>query len=586
MGIPHLINHLTKYGVLSPLDGDRVVIDGPALAYHVLHLCIRSTSGLPSYQLLGDTCTAWLDKLTRHDISLAAIYFDGFLPPSKLPVRLDRLLRVSTQLKLFNSTFPNACPAKQVAATRPSLPRLFPTDAPKREQSLLPPPPFLVAAIVDKLVQSPKYADLVRLVPGEADAYCADDVFRNGGTILTSDSDLTIHDLNDGCVAFIKDLHVGSVDDKDGLLGLKFSPRDIAERLNLPTDQGMRRFGYELSKSTRPKFSQVLENCKGHVSDPDGFKEFCKPYESLETTDWKAVPVLGNLTNPKLDARLSELILQCVGYTGTSTEESLVEGYMMCLPPLQDCPARASAWDSSASVRQLAYSFASLLRPGAMSPVREYRRVYSGTNQGKTIIILPRPSLKDYADFLLETLTLAKKAFSDEESSWLAVALQQVIISSKSDGKQETCASAIKQAFSIEEGSSLVPWDVVHLSAQVQAMLYSLRILAQVLGLLEAVKFEGVPKGLGKLRELLETLPSLTKWPTVDGTVALLKCLKDDGGLAKLAEAAEIPESDFLPSKDAKNKKKKKRKQRTESDMEVRPEKKVSSNPFDILGTE
>ncbi|KAF4919261.1 hypothetical protein CGCVW01_v008049 [Colletotrichum viniferum] len=584
MGIPHLIHHLAPYGVLAPVDGDRVVIDGPALAYHIYHLCTRSSTGLPSYQLLSDTTIAWLEKLTSHNISIAAIYFDGFLPPSKIPVRLDRILRTSTQLKLFHSTFPNACSAKQVSATHHRQPPLFPTDAPKREQPLTPPPPFLVAAVVDKLSQTDKYADLVRLVPGEADAYCADDVLKNGGTIVTSDSDLTIHDLNEGAVVFFKDLHIGSADGKDGLLALKFCPSDVEKRLKLPEGQGMRRFGYELSKSSRPKFSQVLESCKGDVADPEDFHSFCKPYEALDTTDWSAVPVLGSLKNPKLDARLSEIVLQFVGYSGASaasSEEKGAEGCMMCLPPLLDCPARASAWDSSASVRQLAYSLASLLKPGASPPVREYRRVYNGMNQGKNIIILPRTSIKDYTDFLYDTLSQVKDGLGKADSLWQTVALQQVLACSKVDGKFDVCVGAVKQALSVEAGSGLIPWDVVHLSAQVQAMLYSFRLLSQVLVLLDVVKPAKVPKGLGRLRDLLESLPSLTEWPTVDGTLALL----GKGNLAKLAEALEIPESDLLPAKEAKNRKKK-RKKMAEAEPQALPEKKRSSNPFDILGDE
>ncbi|KAI8283463.1 hypothetical protein K4K60_002714 [Colletotrichum sp. SAR11_57] len=461
MGIPHLIHHLAPYGVLAPVDGDRVVIDGPALAYHIYHLCTRSSTGLPSYQLLSDTTIAWLDKLTSHNISIAAIYFDGFLPPSKIPVRLDRILRTSTQLKLFHSTFPNACSAKQVSATHHRQPPLFPTDAPKREQPLTPPPPFLVAAVVDKLSQTDKYADLVRLVPGEADAYCADDVLKNGGTIITSDSDLTIHDLNEGAVVFFKDLHIGSADGKDGLLGLKFCPSDVEKRLKLPEGQGMRRFGYELSKSSRPKFSQVLESCKGDVADPEDFHSFY------------------------------------------------------------------------------------------------------------------------YTDFLYDTLSQVKNSLGEAESLWQTVALQQVLACSKVDGKYDVCVGAVKQALSVEAGSGLIPWDVVHLSAQVQAMLYSLRLLSQVLVLLDVVKPAKVPKGLDRLRDLLESLPSLTEWPTVDGTLALL----GKGNLAKLAEALEIPESDLLPAKEAKNRKKK-RKKMAETEPQALPEKKRSSNPFDVLGDE
>ncbi|GKT59488.1 DNA replication initiation factor CDC45 [Colletotrichum tofieldiae] len=588
MGIPHLLNHLSPYGVLGPIDGDRVVIDGPALAYHIYHLCTRSTSGLPSYGLLGRTALAWLDKLTSHDISIAAIYFDGFLPTSKSEVRLERILKVSSSLKSYRSGFPNGCPARQIASTRISLPPLFPTDAPKRDQPLIPPPPFLVAAIVDKLCQTTKYATLVRLVPGEADAYCAEDVLRNGGTILTSDSDLTIHDLKTGAVAFFRDLHVASASERDSLVGSKFSPSDIAKRLQLPEEQGMRRFGYELAKSSRPKFAQVLENCKGDVSDPDEFRNFCVPYQTLETTDWSDVPVLSGIDNPTLDARLSEVVLQCVGYSGVAKPppgDSGAEGCMMCLPPLLDCPARASAWDSSASIRQLAYSLTCLLRPGAVSHVREYRRIYSGANQGKHVAMLPRPWIKDSMDSLLATLSQAKRDLKHEVSAWQAVAVQLVLAYAQEEDKQEACLNSIKQVLSVAKDSNLVPWDVVHLSAQIQATLYSLRILAQVLDLMYEIKAEKPVQGSKQLRELLATLPPLTEYPSVNGTIVLLASMKANNALAKITAALNLPEEALLPSKESKGQKKK-RKKTIETEPGTRPQKKMSSNPFDILGIE
>ncbi|EFQ30613.1 hypothetical protein CGRA01v4_12627 [Colletotrichum graminicola] len=588
MGIPHLLKHLSPYGVLGPIDGDRVVIDGPALAYHIYHLCTRSTSGVPSYDLLGRTALAWLDKLTDHDISIDAIYFDGFLPASKSEVRLERILKVSSSLKVYRSGFPNGCPARQIASTRVSLPPLFPTDAPKRDQPPIPPPPFLVAAVVDKLYQTTKYGTLVRLVPGEADAYCAEDVLRNGGTILTSDSDLTIHDLKTGAVAFFRDLQVTASDERVSLVGPKFSPSDIAKRLQLPEEQGMRRFGYELSKSSRPKFAQVLENCKGDVSDPDEFRSFCIPYDALETTDWSQVPVLSGIDNPTLDARLSEVVLQCVGYSGVAKPppgDSGAEGCMMCLPPLLDCPARASAWDSSASIRQLAYSLTCLLRPGAVSHVREYRRVYSGANQGKHVAILPRPWIKDAVDTLLNTLSQAKNNLEHERSTWPAVAVQMIIAYSQEEDKQDACLNSIKQVLSVAKDSNLVPWDVVHLSAQVQATLYSLRLLAQVLDLMYVTKTEKPVQGSKQLRNLLATLPTLTEYPSVNGTIDLLASMKSHNTLARIAEALGLPEEALLPARENKSRKKK-RKKMAQTETEVRPEKKPSLNPFDILGAE
>lgn len=67
MGIPRLISTLEPFAVRGPLEGDDdLVIDGPALAYHVLYICRRNRIGQPSYDLLGRTTVSWLDKLSSH----------------------------------------------------------------------------------------------------------------------------------------------------------------------------------------------------------------------------------------------------------------------------------------------------------------------------------------------------------------------------------------------------------------------------------------------------------------------------------------------------------------------------------------
>lgn len=64
MGIPHLISTLEPFAARGSLKGQDVVIDGPALAYHVLYICRRNGIGQPSYDLIGRTTLSWLDKLS------------------------------------------------------------------------------------------------------------------------------------------------------------------------------------------------------------------------------------------------------------------------------------------------------------------------------------------------------------------------------------------------------------------------------------------------------------------------------------------------------------------------------------------
>lgn len=67
MGIRGLTATLKPFAARSELHG-RVVIDGPALAYHILHICrveLASSTTLeePSYSALGSRATEWLDSL-------------------------------------------------------------------------------------------------------------------------------------------------------------------------------------------------------------------------------------------------------------------------------------------------------------------------------------------------------------------------------------------------------------------------------------------------------------------------------------------------------------------------------------------
>ena len=68
MGIPGLLNRLRPFSKVEKL-GDRVIIDGPALAYHIYH--VSEGNGVPSespldqisYKDLGEQAIAWLEDL-------------------------------------------------------------------------------------------------------------------------------------------------------------------------------------------------------------------------------------------------------------------------------------------------------------------------------------------------------------------------------------------------------------------------------------------------------------------------------------------------------------------------------------------
>ena len=70
MGIPHLITTLESYASHEILQRQAVVIDGPALAYHVLHLCRLQGARQPSYSLLSQVVIEWLDRLEDQQVTM------------------------------------------------------------------------------------------------------------------------------------------------------------------------------------------------------------------------------------------------------------------------------------------------------------------------------------------------------------------------------------------------------------------------------------------------------------------------------------------------------------------------------------
>lgn len=65
MGIPHLITTLEPLAVRGSLENEDIVIDGPALAFHILSICRRNRIAQPDYELLGRTAVLWLGELAK-----------------------------------------------------------------------------------------------------------------------------------------------------------------------------------------------------------------------------------------------------------------------------------------------------------------------------------------------------------------------------------------------------------------------------------------------------------------------------------------------------------------------------------------
>ncbi|RBQ92024.1 hypothetical protein VDGD_10127 [Verticillium dahliae] len=608
MGIPHLFTHLGPYGVDTLLTGIKIIIDGPSFAYHIHSLCSSNRAGQVSHKLLCDAAISWLDALSKGS-KITAIYFDGYLPASKHPVRLDRLLKSSTRLQNLHSSNPKACPSHLLSESNELIPAPFPTTYARRE----PPhhPPFLVPAILERLRLSEKYAPLIRLVPGEADAYCADHALHHGGCVLTSDSDLLVHDLGPrGAVILFHDLRTGTLDGHRGLIAARYSPASIAERLRLPpTSAGIQRFAHELSRDPYKSLPQLLQAAQQRAAaegddaaEDAAYETFLRPYRAHDAQTTAAAATYASLATP-LDPRVSELVLQSPALRSRlgipEDEDEDEEGPraphsepLIFLPLLMDCPARPSAWEASLDVRRLGYALLRAAHPFAAASVREFRRVQSASNAGRQIPPCADPPSRAAA--LLSQLQHAARFEGAEEAEQdraargaglLALTLRLDGAAAAEAGRDAQAVPAVREFFAARaDGETL--WSTIHLAAQVQACYYSLRILSQVLSLLDVVAGDGAISGavLAGLKTELAKLPALEAYPAVKDVTALLEEMRARGQMKSLAEFVGVEQRALVPLTKGEEKERKKEKKRKAGAVAVPVAKRVSSNPFDILG--
>ncbi|KAL5605465.1 hypothetical protein FOVSG1_005612 [Fusarium oxysporum f. sp. vasinfectum] len=571
MGIPRLIPTLEPYVVHGLLNNEHVVIDGPALAYHILYICNRHGIPQPSYKLLGETAVAWLDELTRRGVGIDAIYFDGYLPQGKEPVRMQRMIKSLNQLKVSHSSETNGFFPSYFSAANEIAPVLFSAVKPPGKSAL--PPSFHVPAIIDALRSSPRYTKIVILVPGEADAYCAQHLSQSGGTVLTSDSDLLVHDLGKGSVVFLRDIYL---DDQSNLACASFRPSHICEKLKLASSAEMCRLAYERKRSAHSTLPQLLQKCAQPTTDQTGYTEFCHEYldhvvAPIPTSTCGTVIEIGSL-----DPRISEMVLQLgpqSGHMHTTSDPK------MFLPILLESPSRGSAWEQSTSIRQLAYTVARWIIPGAFSTVQEYRRVNTLVQKGRQVPMLPQKEAKAWSQELVRLMTMIRAGTQvDITRAWYILCLTLDIRYSHEDGKHSHSLQILEESLQAPTFRKIT-WDTLHFVAHLQAAFYSFRLLKQIISLGQ------LQRTLPDLNDMLSSLPPLAEFPDVERTIVFLQRSNEDRIYKKISRLVPLPNAnmDAKPKRTAKDKKKRKVGKDDAPKRQNNSAKSSSRNFFDVL---
>ncbi|KAL7933566.1 XPG domain-containing domain-containing protein [Trichoderma chlorosporum] len=523
MGIPHLISTLENYASHEVLQSQAVVIDGPALAYHILHLCRFQGANQPSYGLLSRLVIEWLDRLEDQQVSIRAIYFDGYLPESKQHVRMERVMKLTSRLNSFYSSHSMACPRKYVAPVDDiyldaSNPGKFP------DKTLLD-PGFLVPAIIDAVRGSPRYREKCFIVPGEADAYCASDVAKHGGTILTSDSDLLAHELGNGKVAFFRDIHENA---SSMLACTMYAPRAIYTKLGLSNSVEACRLGYERLRSPNATLPMLLKACSRPIADGLDYDHFRQQYVRHEKAPVPHLMGGGSLSLSALDPRVSELLLQ-IGQAPKA--KNAREKAKIFLPSLIENPTKGTSWDASVHVRRLAYTVACrYLECRCSMSVEEYRRVQNIDQKGREISVLSSDEANRAVSEFLELLKRARETNVAQQHHWVLLCVILDAIECNLQGKNSHALITLQRSGgNLAAAGSKISWDVIHFSAHIHAGLYSLRILSQVLSsvIVETNSEDEFTLNLIQIRGILSKLPPLHEFPDICVLSEFLKASKE-----------------------------------------------------------
>ncbi|KAJ5594560.1 uncharacterized protein N7459_000768 [Penicillium hispanicum] len=325
------------------------------------------------------------------------------------------------------------------------------------------------------------WANITFLISGEADSECARVSKLTGAAVLTNDSDFLIHDLGShGAVVLLNSVQLQESQQADEaeIRGLRLHPRHISRRLGI---KNIQRFGFELKRNSHLSLPELLRQSMEHLGTTEcsaDYNGFLQEYQHREES---SLTLAHRPYIQLLDPRVSELFWQYERpevYCGTEPPH-------LYLGILHEDHARRCAWEQGRSYRALGYALLNLSRPvTARFPV-----VHEFVRRGGRIIaekVTLGGAKRVAADLvaLKMRLDLARTIFDDDHrlSFWVFFALSEIY---RDATNATTRPSAVHLERFLQSGSmgQKTDWADIHLVAQIHAVLYSLRILKQLLGI-------------------------------------------------------------------------------------------------------
>ncbi|ETS83008.1 hypothetical protein PFICI_04884 [Pestalotiopsis fici W106-1] len=622
MGIKGLMRVLPELPVgrtRVSLRGQSVVIDGPALVHRLWEALMqgRATTsvilGEVTYSALVRAFSDWLEELRSQDVHVRKIYFDGYLPPYKWETRKERLMQQTQIVQGLSKTYRQGIeqPTDFGRGLGPSrVSSLYFPSSTKHYVDRLPKHSFMIPAVVEHLMQS-EWRDIVQVVPGEADVYCAQDVRQNGGLLLTADSDLLLQDLGpDGAVVFLWDLFNPNVKKPDTwkenkpidpasafaseyYVATTHCPADVERYLGITDQGGLPKLIFEWQQRGGSLLEAQVRMLAQAESEADrqAWDAFFDEHRFVEYVP-ESHPVLNLLSG--LDPRISEYIIQSLDLKVSRQRPAskLIaktprraprgsEKLSIFLPVMVEDTTLTSCWEHSQVTRQLAYSLAQGFAQEQHETIIEYRTLLS-TNGGRRVNIPQADTTDSWCESLISTLDHLESTTQSATAykKWLAFALYQEIQHAREAGTSSLTLTCAAEAV-YKQNPHDYSWPRIHLSAVIQASFYSLRILKQVLGVRSSLTPDQMTKTQKTLLKHLETMPPIIEWPGILGLHDDLCAFGKGDCLAAISQILGVPK---IILQDPSTRKKKRSRAFSISDKRRSPPKIVkSTNPFDAL---
>lgn len=578
MGIPRLTRVISPFSQPILLDGrnitpqgeirciQSVVIDGPSMVYHVfsrllawMDPSVQSQDAQPTCDEVSLGVMIYLLHLSIVGVKVyicdssiistalithrEQICFDGALPASKRETRVSRLEYSRKKLENFQSKSRCWASSSNRAHGRRiiNFANVLRSRAVPARYNDFPHNPFIVPAVfedlkfrwnqarisevVDGIFQKPlaldcanfPWADRTVMVPGEADSQCVYIANNTGSSILTNDSDLILYDLHSaGPVVFLDSINLsdGNTDTYPDMqiTAMGICPAAISSRLGV---SNLLFLAYHLKDNPNMGLTGLIQLSKttseSQSNDPR-YLLFAGEYIGGNSVYFPGDSMHALPQN--LDARVSELFCQC-----KIQHDDILDGIPhMYLPILFEDHMRRCGWQDSRLYRRLGYSaFNATLPP---SDKRAY--IYEFVRRGGRII-RDRISLEnedwiaEETQAFLSRYRLVQSTVGGDTKSpffWRVLALYELY----GPGRASTFLSAeqLNQFLRFGRMGPAVGWADVHLSAQIQSVLYSLRILQQLIGISVTSSnhlgcLKSVLGGLPPLHVITKSLQEITK---------------------------------------------------------------------------